>query len=254
MRKIMFLTLALVLVLIVCGAAQPSSAVAAGPAYHIVRPGDTLYSIALHYGMSTWAIANANHLWNPNYIYVGQVLAIPYTPSPIPGPMPGPVPNPMCTVRVNYGDTLSGIAARLGTDAWTLARYNGIYNLNWIYAGQWLRVPNCAGPVPMPTAAPVVRRNISGNWSSGGSLFQLSEAIGCPGPSCAVTGTYFAAFGSAAVQVSGSVNVTTGAVAITIPGSMPGAPAQTFTGTINANSTSMAGTLSGVGALTFTKQ
>ena len=44
---------------------------------------------------------------------------------------------------MRYGDTLSGIAWRFGTDAWTLARYNGIYNLNWIYAGQWLRVPGC---------------------------------------------------------------------------------------------------------------
>jgi len=45
--------------------------------------------------------------------------------------------------QVRYGDTLSSIAWRLGTDAWTLARYNGIYNLNWIYVGQWLRIPGC---------------------------------------------------------------------------------------------------------------
>ena len=143
MRKILLVVIALVLSVVLLTAAQPSPVAAMGPAYHIVRPGDTLSAIAWQYGLSTWAIANANHLWNPNYIYVGQVLVIPYYPGPIPGPMPGPIPHPACSVRVNYGDTLSSIAWRLRVDVWTLARANGIYNLNWIYAGQWLRVPNC---------------------------------------------------------------------------------------------------------------
>lgn len=252
MRKIMFMAVAIILVVVLLGAGQPTPAAAAGPAYHVVRPGDTLYSIAWRYGMSTWAIANANRLWNPNYIYVGQVLVIPYTPYPVPYPIPGPFPGPVCTVRVNYGDTLSAIAARLRTDVWSIARANGIYNLNWIYAGQWLRIPNCSpSPVPPP---PVTRRNISGTWSASGYMFQLTEAIGCPGPSCGVAGTFIGGFGSAAVQVNGTVNVQTGAVSITIPGNMPGAPTQTFNGVISADSRTMTGQLSGVGAITFTKQ
>ena len=249
MRRIMFMAIAVILAVVLLTVAQPSPAAAMGPAYHIVRPGDTLYSIAWRYGMSTWSIANANRLWNPNYIYVGQVLVIPYYPSPVPYPVP--VPNPVCSVRVNYGDTLTSIAWRLRTDVWTLARANGIYNLNWIYAGQWLRVPNCA-PSPVPPA-PVTRRNITGTWNSSSYLMQLNEAIGCPGPTCAVQGQFISGFGSPAVQVTGSVNVTTGAVALTMPGSMPGAPAQTFNGVIDANSRTMAGQLSGVGAVTFTK-
>jgi len=154
MRKFLFLAVALVLVVLLLTAAQPGTASAFGPAYYVVRPGDTLSSIAWQHGLSTWAIANANHLWNPNYIYIGQVLSIPYTPAPMPGPMPGPLPypypqpmpGPVCGVRVNYGDTLSAIAFRVGVDVWSLARANGIYNLNWIYAGQWLRLPNCATP------------------------------------------------------------------------------------------------------------
>jgi len=44
---------------------------------YIVRWGDTLWSIARRFGTTAWAIALANNLWNPNYIYVGQRLVIP---------------------------------------------------------------------------------------------------------------------------------------------------------------------------------
>jgi len=54
-----------------------SSAAAAGPVYHTVHWGQTLYSIANHYSTSVWAIACANGIYNPNYVYAGQVLLIP---------------------------------------------------------------------------------------------------------------------------------------------------------------------------------
>jgi len=54
---------------------------------HVVQPGETLTSIAWHYGVSYWDIAALNGLTNPNLIYVGQVLLIPTT-----GPTPTPTP------------------------------------------------------------------------------------------------------------------------------------------------------------------
>ncbi len=45
--------------------------------YHTVRWGETLWSIALRYGTTPWAIAAANNIPNPNLIYAGQVLRIP---------------------------------------------------------------------------------------------------------------------------------------------------------------------------------
>ncbi len=44
---------------------------------HIVRRGETLYSIACRYNTTVWAIAIANHLYNLNVIYAGQRLVIP---------------------------------------------------------------------------------------------------------------------------------------------------------------------------------
>ena len=40
-------------------------------------PGDTLSKIAQHFGVSLYAIAAANHIWNYNLIYVDQQLIIP---------------------------------------------------------------------------------------------------------------------------------------------------------------------------------
>jgi LysM repeat protein len=44
---------------------------------YVVQRGDTLWSIALRFGTTPWAIAVANGLWNPNLIYLGQRLIIP---------------------------------------------------------------------------------------------------------------------------------------------------------------------------------
>jgi len=57
---------------------------------HVVQPGDTLYSIAGRYGLSPEELIVANHLQNPNAIYVGQALTIPFTPTPSPTPTTAP--------------------------------------------------------------------------------------------------------------------------------------------------------------------
>ncbi|MFZ0547909.1 MAG: LysM peptidoglycan-binding domain-containing protein [Candidatus Promineifilaceae bacterium] len=44
---------------------------------HVVQPGETLYHISLQYGVSWVAIANANHIPPPFFIYAGQILIIP---------------------------------------------------------------------------------------------------------------------------------------------------------------------------------
>jgi len=56
------------------------------PAVHVVRPGDTLYSIALYYGVSIRSILIANGLSNPDFIWVGQRLVIPAESSLQPPP------------------------------------------------------------------------------------------------------------------------------------------------------------------------
>ncbi len=149
------------LVAVLLIAAFSGSVAAAGPVYHTVQPGQTLYSIANMYHVSVWSMACANGLYNPNYIYAGMVLYVPYgwygncRPSynpwqvgyhpqnPNPYPQPYPHPSYDCFYRVRWGDTLSSIAWRYGTTAGALASANGLYNPNFIYAGMNLRIPYC---------------------------------------------------------------------------------------------------------------
>ena len=104
--------------------------------WYQVRWGDTLNSIARYTGVSAQAIAQANGLVNPNYIYAGQWLWIPCQTPP-------PPPPPSCGYwyTVRWGDTMNSIAWRTGVNPWAIAHANGIYNLNRIYAGQVLWIP-----------------------------------------------------------------------------------------------------------------
>ncbi|NOX61332.1 MAG: LysM peptidoglycan-binding domain-containing protein [Chloroflexi bacterium] len=57
--------------------AASSSGQSGGQRIHVVRPGETLTSIAAQYGVSPAAIIEANDLDNPNEIISGQQLIIP---------------------------------------------------------------------------------------------------------------------------------------------------------------------------------
>jgi putative chitinase len=108
-----------------------------GSTVHIVQWGENLSLIAMRYGVTTSAIAQANGIANPNFIYAGQRLTIPgASSSPTATPSSG-----SGTYVVRAGDTLSGIAYGLGTTVNTLVSLNGLINPNLIYVGQTLKVP-----------------------------------------------------------------------------------------------------------------
>jgi len=105
------------------------------PTWHWVVRGETLFSIGRLYNVSPWAIASANQLANPNRIYVGQRLYIPAGPPYYPPRWCG------STYTVQRGDTLFRIGRAYGVSAWSIARANRIYNMNYIWAGQRLFIP-----------------------------------------------------------------------------------------------------------------
>ncbi len=146
MRKLLSVTLALVLV---CLSAWP---VAASTAY-TVRPGDTLYNIALRFGVSVSDITNANGITNPDLIFVGQVLVIPggSTGSTTTGGTSSGKCGSVYTVQ--HGDTLNLIANKCGSSVSAIANANQLANPNLIFAGQRLTIPS-GSSLPSPTPAP----------------------------------------------------------------------------------------------------
>lgn len=60
------------------------------PGTYTVKAGDTLYRIAAQFGTTVSAIVAANHIINPSFIYVGQVLIIPGGTGTPPSPTPTP--------------------------------------------------------------------------------------------------------------------------------------------------------------------
>jgi LysM repeat protein len=144
-------------------------------AYYTVKFGDTLNSISRAYGVSVQALMAANNIYNPNLIYAGQTLCIP-------GSAPVPPPPPCGTYyTVQWGDTLSKIAARYGTTVQAIMYANNITNPNYIYAGMILYIPCGSKPpgTPPPASYPQWRGEYFNNMDLAGtpSLVRNDKAI-----------------------------------------------------------------------------
>lgn len=117
--------------------------------YHQVTAGQTLSGIAQYYGVSLYALANANNVSHTSYVYTGQSLCIPGTGGPVyVPPQPDYGQGQYYTVRA--GDTLSGIAYRFGTSVGAIMNANNIAHPNHIWAGQRLFIPGRYTPPPAP--------------------------------------------------------------------------------------------------------
>ena len=59
---------------------------------HVVAPGENLATLAQKYSTTPQAIAQANHIANPNLIVVGTLLVIPTALAPVPAKAPATPP------------------------------------------------------------------------------------------------------------------------------------------------------------------
>ncbi len=105
------------------------SAISPGSTY-VVRPGDTLYTIARRSGVPTRAIIDVNRLAPPYTLENGTRLSIPSVQ----------------TYEVKSGDTVSQIALRFGVPMRELVRANAIEPPYVIRIGQKLILPETVQP------------------------------------------------------------------------------------------------------------
>lgn len=139
MRVIRLVVIISALFLVASAAAAQDQAV--GQTY-TVRYGDTLYSIAMRYGVTIAELAEANNITYTWRIDIGQVLVIPGLEDPTGG---ADVANPLVASApiqhtIRAGETLNSIANRYGVSMDLLMRANNITNPNWILYGQVLNI------------------------------------------------------------------------------------------------------------------
>ncbi|MGG7308158.1 LysM peptidoglycan-binding domain-containing protein [Curtobacterium sp. AB451] len=133
------------------------------PTTYTVRQGDTVSGIAARYGLSAQEVLVRNGLgWN-TIIHPGQTLHLASTPAVTTASARTSATG---SYHVKQGDTVSGIAARVGVSTTALLSANKLSQRSVIYPGQTLRVPTAgvtAAPVASVAAAPT---SGSGNASS----------------------------------------------------------------------------------------
>jgi len=121
-----------------------------GPEY-IVQEGDTLYTIALAFGVSVEALQQANGITDPSLLAIGQTLIIPGYEG---------IEGVLKTYRVQLGETLAGLAKRFGTTTEALIRINRLTNAESLYVSQPLIYPEGSGGLPAGRTA-LLKKNDS---------------------------------------------------------------------------------------------
>ena len=111
---------------------------AGGATSHVVVAGDTISGIAARYGISQAQLISANGLTGGR-VYVGQRLSL------VPSTNNRPATGATTTYTVVAGDTLSGIAQKLGTTVRAIQSANNLTNPNQVVVGMRLTIPATAG-------------------------------------------------------------------------------------------------------------
>ncbi|MBS1251366.1 MAG: putative peptidoglycan endopeptidase LytE [Anaerolineales bacterium] len=128
----------------------PTSSVApAAPGTYVVQPGDTVFSIARRLGVSQRALARANGIVDPSFVWTDQRLQLPVGDA-----------SPQAGYRrhvVEAGETLFSIAMRYGVTANSLAQANELRSADLITTGQQLIIPGGA-------SRPATESPTEGKW------------------------------------------------------------------------------------------
>jgi LysM repeat protein len=136
---------------------------------YAVQAGDTLSAIAANQGVTLTALAAANKLSSPYLLTVGQQLLVPGAGAATVAAVAttdssaaGTTTASATTYLVQSGDTLSGIADRLGVSLDTLTAANSSINPSALQVGQTLSIPagaalvNQAGAIDQSTVGAIL--------------------------------------------------------------------------------------------------
>ena len=137
-----------------------SGAVRAADRVHVVAPGENLARIAQQYNLTLAQLSAYNGISNPDIVWVGQQIAIPYDVKAVlaaPPVQTEQLPGDGGYYVVARGDMLAQIAKTHGVSLGDLMRINGLHDANNILVGQKLRLSTRVEPPgPVTEAEPVL--------------------------------------------------------------------------------------------------
>lgn len=155
--------------------AATRTAASAAPVSYTVRQGDTVSGIAARYGLSAQEVLVRNGLgWN-TIIHPGQTLHLSSKPAAAPV---STATSATGSYHVKQGDTVSGIASRVGVSTSALLSANKLSQRSLIYPGQTLRVPRAGTAAPVSSGSGAATSAASGSTSGGTSARAGSVKIG----------------------------------------------------------------------------
>lgn len=113
---------------------------------YTIQSGDTLAGIADRFGTTVDALVRLNGIADPDKIWAGNTLKIPFSASTLPMPKPVPIPEVHEDDRkikyiVQEGDTLWKIAKRFDVSLAELINLNRLTNPDCIYPDQVIIIP-----------------------------------------------------------------------------------------------------------------
>ncbi len=135
---------------------------------YIVRPGDTLFSIARRFNTTVAELLRVNpFITNPDLIFPGQIICVPAAPPP-----PGVCPAGCGPYVVGVGETIFSIAGRLGVSVNSILICNpDLTNPDLIFPGQTICVPAGAVVRCLPGSQPYT-------VVAGDTLFSIAARFG----------------------------------------------------------------------------
>lgn len=140
----------------VLGTSLAVTAAPAGADIYVVQPGDTLSLIAKRTGVPAADLAAANGITNQHLVRAGQQLQVPSKAKA--AAKPAPAAPQLQTYTVVSGDTLSGIARKVGVKQTDLLAVNSLTKPYRIRVGQKLNLPaGVAAPTAPAPASPTVK-------------------------------------------------------------------------------------------------
>jgi len=206
----------------------PSTAGAAVP--HVVRPGETLWSIAAANNLTTRTVAAYNGLSEGSQVVLGSTIQIPSTvegyaalqkaglvaaapasstaPAAAPAAAPATAaPAPQGAYTVRPGDTLSGLAASSRVSVSAMAAMNGLDPSKVLMAGTVIKLPagapapaRASQPAPTATVVPQAGPEPTPTRVNAATIQSAAAANGVPSSLAAAIGWQESGFNNAMVS------------------------------------------------------